>query len=257
MLFRIYAWLRYWLLAMDKHALQSPFLFQLYTQVLKRTASVTAENHDLLKIRKRLVKSSQLINQTGHGAESTVLKKRRLGSIVRHGTTSSQNSALLSRLAAFIDARNMLELGTSVGLNAAALAISNDQAQLLSIDSNTELIDIAKSITKELEIENLSLNCSTVDQFFIEMKDGIPFDFVFMDANHTYEATLKYYIECQKHLSDRAVVVLDDINWSAGMRKAWEEILSASQDRLCIENFQFGMVFSPAYNVSGHYILSF
>ena len=53
------------------------------------------------------------------------------------------------------------------------------------------------------------------------VKSNIYFDLVFIDGNHRYEATLKYFELLKNNLSDKSIVVLDDIHWSSGMRRAW------------------------------------
>ena len=61
-------------------------------------------------------------------------------------------------------------------------------------------------------------------------RDAGPVDYAFLDADHTVEEFIARFTTLQPHLADGAVVVLDDINWTPGMRRAWAEI--SARDRV-------------------------
>ena len=50
-------------------------------------------------------------------------------------------------------------------------------------------------------------------------------DYLFIDGHHDEHATISYFEYFIPHLSDKAIVVLDDISWSTGMRNAWNKII--------------------------------
>ena len=78
------------------------------------------------------------------------------------------------------------------------------------------------------------------------VKSNISFDLVFIDGNHRYEATLKYFELLKNNLSDSALVIFDDIHWSSGMRRAWQEICSQKGIVFSINFFKLGIiVFDP------------
>ncbi len=52
----------------------------------------------------------------------------------------------------------------------------------------------------------------------------MPIDYAFLDADHTEEATCEHFDILLPHLSPGAVVLLDDIMLSTGMRRAWRAI---------------------------------
>jgi len=127
-----------------------------------------------------------------------------------------------------------VELGTCVGISAsyitAALEI-NGKGELLSLEGSPE---IAKIATETLGNLNLKKGTVVVGSFN-EILGGVlesakPIDFFFNDGHHDHDAVIQYFNESLSSLSDEAVIVFDDISWSAGMRKAWNEI--ESDDRV-------------------------
>jgi len=133
-----------------------------------------------------------------------------------------------------LEPSSCVELGTCVGISAsyitAALEI-NGKGELLSLEGSPE---IAKIATETLGNLNLKKGTVVVGSFN-EILGGVlesakPIDFFFNDGHHDHDAVIQYFNESLSSLSDEAVIVFDDISWSAGMRKAWNEI--ESDDRV-------------------------
>lgn len=127
--------------------------------------------------------------------------------------------------------------------------------RIVTVDGNSDLCTIAKEHFSALELKNIELINSDIDSYLNEINQT--FDFVYIDANHTYEATKRYFSMTLGHLSHSGIIVIDDINWSPGMSKAWLEIQHDYPDYLYVENDKIGIVFVNVESVKGHYILSF
>ena len=56
--------------------------------------------------------------------------------------------------------------------------------------------------------------------------NGEEVDFCFVDAVHRYEDCVGYHNILKDHLVKGAIVVYDDINWSADMQKFWQFVIS-------------------------------
>jgi predicted O-methyltransferase YrrM len=68
-------------------------------------------------------------------------------------------------------------------------------------------------------------------------------DFVFIDANHKYDAVIQYFNVILPKLTENSIVVFDDIYWSDGMTQAWNEIKNYPQVVATIDLFHIGIVF--------------
>lgn len=55
-------------------------------------------------------------------------------------------------------------------------------------------------------------------------------NFVFMDGHHDSHTTLSYFGQIQPFLTEKAIVVFDDVAWSSDMAEAWHTI--ARDDRV-------------------------
>ena len=55
-------------------------------------------------------------------------------------------------------------------------------------------------------------------------KNSDPIDLFFNDGHHDRDAVINYFEKVLPYLSKNAVIVIDDISWSPGMKSAWMEI---------------------------------
>ncbi len=68
-------------------------------------------------------------------------------------------------------------------------------------------------------------------------------DLAFIDGNHRYEPTIKYFEKILPKLKENSIVVFDDIHWSKEMEQAWNEIIQHNAVTLSIDLFFIGIVF--------------
>jgi predicted O-methyltransferase YrrM len=135
---------------------------------------------------------------------------------------------LLFKLIRKLKPSSCVELGSCVGISAsyqaAALNI-NRKGSLLTLEGSPEVAIIAKETLESLNHRNASVITGT----FHETLKGVlesakPVDFFFNDGHHDHDAVIQYFNEALPYLSNKTVIVFDDISWSPGMRKAWTEI---------------------------------
>ena len=74
------------------------------------------------------------------------------------------------------------------------------------------------------------------------LRNSEEIDFVFIDANHTYKSTLSYFKQVKPKLSDRCIVIIDDIYWSKEMTRAWNDISYQTPEAACIDIYKCGII---------------
>ena len=74
------------------------------------------------------------------------------------------------------------------------------------------------------------------------LKDKI-IDMAYIDGNHTYEATMKYFNELLKITHENSILIFDDIYWTSDMTKAWEEIKTIPAVTVSIDLYKVGLIF--------------
>jgi predicted O-methyltransferase YrrM len=83
-------------------------------------------------------------------------------------------------------------------------------------------------------------------------------DLVYIDGNHRYEPTVRYFQQMLPYLHEYSIVVFDDIHWSPEMEQAWEAIKRHPQVQYTIDIFFLGFVFfRKEFKVKQHFSIRF
>lgn len=176
----------------------------------------------------------------GSGTSRSVVTSKEAAS----SSISPKYGELLSKIARFQQPTSMLELGTCLGVSSLYLTHNNFQGNLVSLEGCKETF-AKRKVTMELElsasrIENIDFLHSNFDRYL--QKYIGRFDTIFIDGNHTYEATVNYFERFWWSLPYDGLLIFDDIHWSYGMNKAWNRIKNRP-DMVSIDLYQFGLCF--------------
>ncbi len=258
-LFQAQSFLKYWLLAVNEHALQPPFVYALYTKTIKpdepKEIFGQIENY-----RKQLLQRKDSIRFTELGAGSSISnkKERPIRSMARHSLSSARFSRLLYRLICQFEAQTILELGTSLGINTLYLSAAAPKGTVYTLEGCPETAAAARSLFSRWPNRNILVEEGPIDQhlpLLLQQLDTI--DAAYLDANHTYEASMRYFELLLPKLHPNSFLVIDDIYWSPGMQQAWQEMCSHPQVSLSLDVYDAGLLFFRPGLRKAHYILSF
>mgnify|MGYP003579646255 CR=1 FL=1 len=243
--FQLRSYLKYWLDAVDEHSLHSPFLFDLYTNVLKKDLS-NVEFDSLKKIQSKLVHDHRIINVTDLGAGSLKMKTstRKISDIACISTTPEKYSKLYARMLAHYQCSHVLELGTSLGINTMYLAKAHPEIKVTTIEGSPETALIARQVFEESNLKNIKLIEGNIDEVLLPcIHASEKIDFAFIDANHRFEPTLKYVDLILKKIHSHSIVVLDDIHYSSQMERAWHSLQTHELVYTTVDLYRCGLIF--------------
>ena len=118
---------------------------------------------------------------------------------------------------------------------------------------------LARNNFESRGLTNVRIITGNFDNTLPEMVSAIPhIDLAFIDANHRKKPTLTYFNELLKKMSDRSVIIFDDIHWSAEMEEAWNEIKKHPSVMLTVDLFFLGIIFfRPEFKVKQHFRIRF
>ena len=225
--------------------MHSPFVYALVENVFNNTNEFYA--FDQLKtIRRALLKDNTELAITDFGAGSKKLNgtTRKVKDIAQHGISSNQQSEILFKLINYLQCKVIIELGTSIGLNTMYLGCATNTSTVHTIEGSENLFTFSKNLFKENKQTNIQSYLGNFDDVLPNILSSITsFDLLYIDGNHTLEATLRYFNYALSKRTNVSVIVLDDIYWSEEMTKAWESIKENTEVRLTIDCFYFGLVF--------------
>lgn len=238
-LFRFFQYIRHFLISGDEHSVHSPFLFYFYTTAIKTDKQFYAFPK-IEFFRSKALKDKTTITVTDFGTGKD--RPRHVADIVSHSVTEASKAQVLFRLAWFIKAKTILELGTSLGFTTAYLASADSHSTVLSFEGCPELADYASRLHKRLNISNTRIVTGDITKTLPSVIREVPqIDLVFLDANHQYEPTLEYFELLLPHMHEGSIMIFDDIYWSKDMKKAWNSIIVREEVSISVDLFHFGL----------------
>lgn len=164
----------------------------------------------------------------------------------QRGSNRARWGRLLYAVVEGMEPKTCVEFGGLIGLSASYQALGlahNGGGRIQTIEQRPAGIQLAREHFEELDLlDHAEMLGGDFFERLPEVKDREPIDYVFIDGDHTIDQTLRLFHELLPHLSDRALVVLDDITWSRGMRKAWRLIQRHPKVSLSVDLFNLGVL---------------
>jgi predicted O-methyltransferase YrrM len=243
----------------NEHALHSPFVFDLYTKIIKD--SKTYKIFDKIeKLRKKLLKNYTVIEITDFGAGSKIYKNnfREIRQIAKSAEKAPRFGRLLFRLIQHFKPRTVFDLGTSLGITTLYESKAYDSAKVYTFEGCPETAKIAKENFDELNCKNIEIIIGNLDKTLPQQLNNVErVDFAFFDANHRYEPTIRYFEMCLEKATEESLFVFDDIHWSDEMHEAWDYISKHPKVMISIDLFFIGLVFFRKNQPKQHFILRY
>lgn len=253
---RVFAYIRFLFASTNQYGVHSPFVFNLVTKCFYNKQKFL-EYKTLKNYISDLKKDDRTIEVTDFGAGSKVFKSnnRQISKIAENAGISRKRAKLLLRLVEYFQPGEILELGTSLGIATAAMALGRNDSKIITIEGCPQTAGIAAEYFKKFNFKNVELLVSPFEKYLLNTQPDQKFDLIYFDGNHRYQPTVDYAKALLKTVHNNSVWIFDDIHWSEGMDKAWDEIKTFEQVTVTIDTYQWGIVFFRQEQAKEHFIV--
>ena len=250
--------LKFYFRATTLYNVHSPFVYEFVDFIFRNKLNEAFKKK--IKIERNTLENSDQeieVLDLGAGSKSANISKAdKVSRIAKTAVSGKLKSLWLHNICAYLKPQYVLEMGTSLGISAAHLA--QNATKVISLEGNPAIASQAQNVFKNLGLKNIDVVTGNFDetlQQFLE-KSARP-DMVYLDGNHTYEATMRYFNQLLSSKNDlEMLLIFDDIYWSKGMMQAWEEIKQHRDVTLSINIYYFGLIFFKTNTVAPrHYTL--
>lgn len=229
--------------------IHSPNLFPIFSSCMN--SPVSEKCRKIEDVRKAYKSDKSTVHLNDHGAGSSVLNdehKRTISEIASSALSKPFQCRFMHRLVSYMQPNHVLELGSSLGISTAYLALGNETTKLTSVEGDPSIASVASNTFQSLNLRNIHLVVSDFDSYFKTLTDSDKFDLVFLDGHHTYDAVLENVGKILPHVHEKTILIIDDIYWSKEMNRAWRELINLPVVTQSVDAFAFGMLFfSPDF----------
>ena len=226
------------------HGTHSPFVYEFITKVMNDFTKYE-EYKKVESLRKKLLldETELTVEDFGAGSAKTNSDKRSIASIARNAAKSKKFGQLMYRMIKHYGFKNILELGTSLGITTSYLATANPAARVITMEGSENIADVAQQNFNELGLKNIELVRGNFDDTLQTVLKTMPsIDFAFIDGNHRQAPTEKYFNQLLPHIHPESILIFDDIHWSAEMEAAWKNIVAHEAVACDIDLFYIGII---------------
>lgn len=244
---QLISYLTFYCKAKTVNSIHSPFIYQLMMECLENKKEFYAYSEiDRIRFQLSLDKREFEIHDLGAGSLTLKSSVRSISDILHTSVLSHKEGKFLYNLSRTLLPKLGLELGTSLGMSAMYLCLGSSELNLHTLEGDKTLSQIAQAICTKSGIK-ATLHSGNFDVLLPELLPKLgSLDLVYIDGNHNYTSTLNYHQLLKPYLSKDAVLVYDDIYWSAGMTKAWKEVLKDTDFQFSIDLFDKGLLIKHA-----------
>ena len=245
--------------AKNRHGLHSPFVYKLVDSVIYDYAD-SKVYQEIENIRKKLLVDNRVITITDLGAGSHLNNKRQkqVKRIAANALKQPKLAQLLYRLAAHFKPRNIIELGTCLGITTLYLQKAAPDAHVYTMEGCPQTAGVAKETFEQAGLDAVELITGNFDDNLPGVINNLDqLDFIFVDGNHQKDATLKYFEWCLPKVHEDTLLIFDDIYWSEGMKEAWAQIKAHPQVTVTVDLFWIGLVFFKSGRVKEDFLIRY
>lgn len=235
------------------HGVHSPFVFHLIRHIFtdRNPYYCFAE---IEALRQQLKNDRRNVAVTDFGTGKN--RVRTISGIANGTLKPIRQAQLLFRIMQHYGCKNSLELGTSLGITTMYMAAGSKHCTTIEGCQNTAAI--AQDNFRKTGCTNITLHVADISKQLTDiLEQHSPFDFIFIDANHRYEALIQYFETCMNFIEDNSIIVIDDIYWSPGMKKAWKQLMQHPRVNTSIDMFHMGILMTHPKLKKQHYKVIF
>jgi predicted O-methyltransferase YrrM len=167
------------------------------------------------------------------------------GRIARYASIHRAWGRLLVALVRATKPSQVLEIGTAIGISGAylATALAVHGGRLVTSDADRGLAAQARRLFDRLGLRNIEQRVEWITaERLPDICGSRRLEFVFADAIKEGGVLLELHRGFADHATEDAVVVYDDVNWSAEMMSAWTTIQDEPSVTTSIDVGRMGIV---------------
>ena len=245
--------------------IHSPYLFELVRFILRdRNAYYCFADIERRRVFLKACNDElDVVDFGSQGSKEGKRVRRKVSEIAKTHLERPEVGQLLFRLVNWIGEHEkrpleIVELGTSLGVTTAYLASADSRNTVQTYEGSGEVLQVAQGVWRALRLENIRWIEGDIDQTLLNRDHSLLYaparvDIVYVDANHTYEATMRYADFLLERLNQKGVLAIDDIHYSEEMERAWQELKLDSRVTTTMDLYHLGLIFVDPHYLKRHY----
>jgi predicted O-methyltransferase YrrM len=250
--FRFVPFIRFYVKAVTKYQLHSPFVFELAETVLDNKKWYYAFR-EVEVIRRQMLRSKKRIqiqdSITGQNCEVEI------GKLADRSAGAVCQGRMLFRLANWLNPTTMLELAVSADVGPLYLASGASESNFVCLEENSDLAQLAQVNLAQLRLKHRAVVQDGLSEIHLQnaMNELKSLDLVFFHGERCKKSAVAYFEQCLPHAQAGTVFVFDNVHGSPEMQRNWDSIQQHPRVTLCVDFFELSLAFiNPDFKEKQH-----
>lgn len=219
----------------------SPFVYNLITKVIEERCPYYSFQ-DIELYRKQLSHKMDPITYPDWRNKGR-LRCRTVAEIVRREAVKPKLGALLFRLANYFKARNILQIGTTMGISTLYLTSYSTDLRCIALENIPGFATIARQAFEKKARNPIDLRVGGYKESLPQaLKDLGNVDLVFFNTLYEPQNNRWLFQECLRYAHNETVFVFKGINANQRSRELWKEICETPEVTVTLDLYSLGIV---------------
>lgn len=219
----------------------SPFVYNLITKVIEERCPYYSFR-DIELYRKQLLYKIDSITYPDPKDKGR-LRCRSVADIVRREAVKPKLGALLFRLANYFKARNILQIGTTMGISTLYLTSYSTDLRCVALENIPGFATIARQAFEKKARNPIDLRVGGYKESLPQaLKDLGSVDLVFFNTLYEPQNNRWLFQECLRYARNETVFVFKGINTNQRSRELWKEIRETPEVTVTLDLYSLGIV---------------
>jgi len=189
-------------------------------------------------IRKQLLQDTTPINyRKGKRKAYTVARAARDEAI------TPKQGALLFRLGNYFKVKNILQIGSSVGLSTLYLTSYSSQVNCIALEDRPGLAEVARTVYRK-RTSAIDLRVGKFEETLsIALQDMDKPDLVYFNINSPQDDIMGLFKQCAGSADSHSIFVVHGIKSNRNMRQCWKSMCTDPKVRVSMDLYHIGILF--------------
>lgn len=224
------------------HGIHSPFMFQFVRSCLAPKPNKTyVQIED--EIQQEIKNFPVLPSGIDAGAGQNTGKPIKPVFFYQNSSVRGKWGMLLYRIVQEYRPKNILELGTGIGVSACIMHKANAQAHITSLEGNETMAKHARMLWQKTGSSINLIEGTFQHSLPAVLPQMKAIDLIYIDGNHRKQPTYEYIQQILPYTHNRSIWILDDINWSEEMQELWNQVIKMPQFTASVNLYRMGILF--------------
>lgn len=224
------------------YGVHSPFVYNLITKVIGERCPYYSF-YDIELVRRQLLQRDMPVTYPDRRQKGK-FRTRTVAQITEREGIKAKHGALLFRLTNYFQSKQILQIGTSMGISTLYLTSYAPDIRCIALENIPEFASIAQTVFEKAARNPVDLRTGSFRELLPQaLKDMEKIDFLFFNVLSEPQNNDWLFETCLKEAGEETVMIFEGIRSNRQMRMFWQNVCRRPEVTVTADLYSMGIVF--------------